>query len=235
MEHDTTEVDHTLEDLTVKLSKLTDRAAPPGSANAQNVSNFKSPGVHELFVNKLSGVGGKMQNVRRIHLAEYAKIQQGVDRSVTKVFRQCSKENYTFLGDALIKVSGADAMGGLNAWGLYADAGLLPPIDFDEEKVPQADEIWDEDEDDIGDLPVGGPLQNLPPRPPSSLRHHSTPGPLFPANTMTGYKVTVSMGGAPNQAAAAGYGTYPSTQLPRRRPQYLPAQPDSRATQVCQS
>jgi hypothetical protein len=236
MAHDNAKLDETLKDLTLKLSKITHQTAPPGSANAQNVSNLQSPGVHELFVSKVSSLSGKMQNVRRDHLAEYTRIQQGIDKNIAKVFRRCSQENYTFLGDALIKVSSGDAMGGLNAWGLYADAGLLPPMEFDVEEVSQAGEAWDEDEDDIGDLIVGGPPQNLPPRPPSSLRHHSTSGSLFPANHSTGYGVNVPMGGAPDQAAPTRYSTYPNTQPPPpQQPQYPPAQPYSQTTQVCQS
>lgn len=229
MAKDNAKLDLTLKDLTKKLSKLTHRSAPPGSANTQNVSTVQTPGVHELFVTKLSGLSGRIQGVRQTHLAEYTKIQRGVDRNVAKVFRRCAQENYAFLGDALIKVGGGDAMGGLNAWGVYADAGLLPPMDFDVEEVQQ-DESWDAEEDEVGDLAVGGQGHNFPPRPPSAFRHHSTSGSLFPQNN-TGYgQMAVSMGGQLN--SAVGYtGGYPAQQPPPQVPQYPPA--DARA-QVAQ-
>jgi hypothetical protein len=223
MARDNAKLDMTLKDLTKKLSKLTHKTAPPSSANTQNASTVQTPGVHELFVSKLSGLSGQIQTVRRDHLAEYTKIQRGVDRNIAKVFRRCAQESYSFLGNTLLKVGGADAMGGLNAWGVYADAGLLPPMDFDvDEEEVQADESWDEDDDEVGDLTIGGPSQNLPPRPPSSLRHHagpSTSGSLFPPNnTGTGYGMNVSFGGIPgipNQSSSGGYGSgYPAVQPP---------------------
>ena len=236
MARDNTKLDQTLKDLTKKLSKLTHRTAPPGSANTQNASTVQTPGVHEIFVTKLSGLSGQIQSVRRDHLAVYTKIQRGVDRNVAKVFRRCAQENYAFLGDVLVKVGGGDAMAGLHAWGIFADAGLLPPMDFDVDEEVQGDESWDEQEDEVGDLPVGGPSQNLPPRPPSSLRHHvGTSESLFPSNNATGYGMNVSLGGAPNQGTAAGYTGYAPQQPPPQAPvpQYPSAQ--SQTTQVCPS
>ena len=236
MARDNTKLDQTLKGLTKKLSKLTHRTAPPGSANTQNASTVQAPGVHELFVTKLSGLSGQIQSVRRDHLAVYTKIQRGVDRNISKVFRRCAQENYAFLGDVLLKVGGADAMGGLNAWGVFADAGLLPPMDFDVEEGSQGDESWGEDDDEVGDLTMGGPSQSLPPRPPSSLRHHvGTSDSLFPPNNTAGYGMSVSLGGAQNQAAAAGYTGYPPQQPPPQAPtpQYPPTQ--SQTSPVCPS
>src|SRR5436190_20979673 len=106
---DNTKLDATLKELTRKLSKLTHKSAPPGSATTQNASTVQTPGVHELYVSRLTSLSGQIQNVRREHLTEYTRVQKTVDRTVARSFARCCRDNYTYLGEALIKTGGNEA------------------------------------------------------------------------------------------------------------------------------
>lgn len=173
---DSAKLDVTLKDLTKKLSKLTHKSAPPGSATTQNVSTVQNPGVHELFVSKLSGLSGQIQQVRRDHLQEYTKVQKNVDRTVTRSFARCARQHYAYLGDALVKTGGAEAMGGVTAWGIYANAGISPPInDLDEGEVEvDPDDEWEPSGDeDEGHLSPRQRAQSELPRPPTSFSDYS--------------------------------------------------------------
>ena len=148
---DSAKLDGNLKDLTKRLSKLTHRSAPPGSATTQNVSTVQNPGVHELYVTKLTSLSGQIQHVRRDHLTEYTRVQKNVDRTVARSFARCCRENYTHLGDALTKTGGVEAIGGVTAWGIYANAGISPPmVDLENlgEMDINPDDEWEQSQED---------------------------------------------------------------------------------------
>jgi hypothetical protein len=233
---DSAKLDVTLKDLTKKLSKLTHKSAPPGSATTQNASTVQNPGVHELFVHKLSGLSGQIQNVRRDHLAEYTKVQKDVDRTIARSLARCSRQHYGFLGDALIKTGGAEAMGGVNAWGIYANAGISPlMIDLDNEGGEgDVDDEWEpsQDEDEEGVLSPRQLAQGQLPRPPTSFSDYSF---IHPESRSKGTYPTLSMnmqGKMPSRGPShASFQPYPSSQQSQQyqlhpgSSQQLPNQP----------
>jgi hypothetical protein len=175
---DSAKLDATLKDLTKKLSKLTHKSAPPGSANTHNASTVQNPGPHEIYVQRLTALSGQIQQVRKEHLADYTKAQRNVDRCVARSSARCTRQNYGFLGDALIKTGGIDAIGAVNAWGVYANTGMSPPImDLNAEGDIEVDEgEWDEDqEEDEGPFSPRQVARDQLPRPPTSFSEHSNP------------------------------------------------------------
>ena len=88
---DKTKVDANLKSLTKKLSKLTHRST----------STIQNPGVHELYVTKVTNLSQQIENVRRDYLAEYTRIQKTVDEMTAHLFTRCCREHHTFLNNAL--------------------------------------------------------------------------------------------------------------------------------------
>ena len=174
---DSAKLDANLKELTKKLSKLTHRSAPPGSATTQNASTVQTPGVHELYVSRLTSLSGQIQNVRREHLTEYTRVQKTVDRTVARSFARCCRENYTYLGEALIKTGGIEAIGGVTSWGIYANAGISPPV-MDLENLGEMeinpDDEWEQSQDEgEGALSPRQIAQQQLPRPPTSFSEYS--------------------------------------------------------------
>ena len=112
---DSAKLDETLKGLTRKLSKLTHNRVP-GTANTQNASTVQTPGVHEIYVQRLTGLSGQIQKVRQDHLAVYSREQKTVDREVARAFARSARQNYVSLADAIAKTGSAEAIGGVTAW-----------------------------------------------------------------------------------------------------------------------
>ena len=173
---DSANLDASLKELTRKLSKLTHKSAPPGTANTQNISTFQNVGVHENYVQRLTGISGQIQQVRNDHLVEYTKKQKQVDRFIARSFARCSRQNYGFLADAISRTGTNETIGGVNAWGAYAIAGVSPPInDFDAEAEPEGDVEWEGSYESDPEEPLSPReiAQQQPPRPPSAYTNFS--------------------------------------------------------------
>lgn len=167
---DSSKLDNNLKDLTRKLSKLTHKSAAPGSANTQNASTVQNVGVHENYVHRLTGLSGQIQNVRHDHLVLYTRKQRQMDRVVGQSFARCARQNYGFLADAIYKTGTTEAIGGVNAWGAFAIAGVQPPInDIDAETEVQGDDDWEGSDDGEEPMSPRQIAQQHDPRPPSSM------------------------------------------------------------------
>jgi hypothetical protein len=167
---DSSKLDNNLKELTKKLSKLTHKSAAPGSANTQNASTMQVVGPHESYVQRLTGLSGQIQGVRKDHLALYTRKQKQVDRYVGQSFARCTRQNYNFLADAIHKTGTSEGIGGVNAWGAFAIAGVSPPInDLEAETEPEIEEDWEgsyeDGEDNMSPRQIA---QQQPPRPPSA-------------------------------------------------------------------
>ena len=210
---DSAALDNTLKDLTKKLSKLTHKSAPPGSANTHNASTVQNPGVHEMYVQRLTGLSGQIQQVRKDHLAQYTKLQKSVDRSVARSSAKCCRQNYSFLSDALIKTGSADGIGGVNAWAVFASAGISPPIldlNAEAELDLDAEGEWNDIEEDDEQQP----LPDGVPRPPSAFRDHSS---SYMGTSGTFPHPTPRQGRMPSQASFGGYGGSPLPPQPSQQ------------------
>jgi hypothetical protein len=204
-----------LKDLTKKLSKLTHKQAPPGTANTQNVSTVQNIGIHESYAQRLMILSRQIQQVRHDHLSEYTKAQLDVDRFIARAFARCSRQNYQALADALLKTGSAEAIGGVNAWGVFANKGMAAPIvDLEAEENAEDQEIDDDWEPSLDEGAEGmmSPRQmalSQGPRPPSSMADHM---PLASLGAVHRYpQVTVAMQGKfPQQ----GYDPYPGSSAP---------------------
>jgi hypothetical protein len=210
---DSSKLDGTLKDLTRKLSKLTHKSAPPGTANTQNASTVQNPGVHEIYVQRLTGLSGQIQQVRKDHLGVYTKVQKDVDRYTSRAFARCSRQNYGFLADALVKTGSAEAMGGVNAWGVFANAGISPPIhelDGDGDTEAGIDDDWEAsyEEADEAQLSPRQVASSQNPRPPSSLADHLTPPP-DPRNTRYPTMSLNMQGKLPASTSQTSFNPYP--------------------------
>jgi hypothetical protein len=210
---DSAKLDVTLKELTKKLSKLTHKSAPPGSANTQNASTVQNPGIHEIYVQKLTGLSGQIQSVRKDHLAVYTRVQKTVDRTVARSFARCSRASYNSLSDSLVKTGGVEAMGGVTAWGVYANAGISPPINelgVDDGEIDPEDE-WEPSIEE-GEDPEISPrqlAQQQVPRPPTSMSDyslvHRTQNPAYSTTSMR------MQGKMPSQGS---YNPYPGSNFP---------------------
>jgi len=210
---DSAKLDLTLKELTKRLSKLTHKTAPPGSANTHNASTVQNPGVHEIYVQKLTGLSGQIQSVRKDHLAVYTRVQKTVDRTVARSFARCSRASYAFLGDALIKTGGAEAMGGVTAWGAYANAGISPPINElgAEEEMDPEDE-WEPSVEEGEEEHPRQIAQQQVPRPPTSLSDYSiVPKP----QSQNQYSTTMRMQG---KMSSQSFNPYPGSNPPPSQP-----------------
>ena len=191
---DSAKLDVTIKDLSKKLSKLTHRSAPPGSATTQNASTVQNQGVHEIYVSRLTNLSGQIQNVRRDHMFQYTRVQKSVDRTVSRSFARCCRDNYTYLADAITKTGGNDAIGGVTSWGIYANTGVSPPLmDFDNLGEPEPDDEWEASDEEEGHLsPRQVAQQQGLPRPPTSFSDYS----FLPDTSRKGYpSVNLSMQG----------------------------------------
>jgi hypothetical protein len=225
---DSAKLDANLKDLTKKLSKLTHRSVPPGSANTQNVSTVQNPGVHELYVTKLTSLSGQIQSVRQDHLVEYTRVQKTVDRTIARSFARCCRESYNYLGDAVVKTGGHDGIGGITAWGIYANAGISPPMmDLDNlgEMDINPDDEWEQSQDE-GDghlSPREIAAQQLP-RPPTSYTDYSflrgnDRGPAYPNISMN------MQGKMPARPSQQSFQPYPQPHsVPSQHSQQYPTQ-----------
>jgi hypothetical protein len=170
---DSAKLDETLKALTRKLSKLTHTRAP-GTANTQNASTVQAPGVHEIYVQQLTGLSGQIQKVRQDHLAVYSQEQKTVDRGVARAFARSARQSYASLADSIVKTGSTEAIGGVTAWGVYANQGIAPPItDFDAETEQEIDEAWEPPQEDEEPFSPRQLAQQTPIRPPSSYSHYS--------------------------------------------------------------
>jgi hypothetical protein len=165
-------LDSNLKELTKKLSKLTHKSAAPGSANTQNASTMQMVGTHENYVQRLTGLSGQIQGVRKDHLALYTRKQKQVDRYVGQSFARCARQNYGFLADAIGRTGTAEGIGGVNAWGAFSIAGLSPPInDLDADNEGDVDEEWEGSYDGDEALSPRQQAQQQLARPPSAFSH----------------------------------------------------------------
>lgn len=171
---DSAKLDDTLKDLTRKLSKLTHNRVP-GTANTQNASTVQAPGVHEIYVQRLTGLSGQIQKVRQDHLAVYSREQKGVDREVSRAFARSARQSYASLADAIMKTGGTEAIGGVTAWGVYANQGIAPPItDFDAEVEQEVEEDWEPNQPEEENFSARQLAQKrTEPRPPSAFTDFS--------------------------------------------------------------
>jgi hypothetical protein len=138
---------------------------------------MQNVGVHEMYAQKLTSLSSEIQQVRKEHLRVYTVNQKNVDRYVSRTYARCSRQSYGFLADALIKTGSTEAIGGVNAWGVFANAGISPPLaDLDDDGDGEADveDEWDPSIVD-GDEPMSPReiAQSQPPRPPSALTDFS--------------------------------------------------------------
>jgi hypothetical protein len=211
---DSAKLDGTLKELTKKLSKLTNRAAPPGSANTMNVSTVQNAGPHELYVQRLTGLSSQIQRVRNDHLADYTRIQKDVDRTVARSSARCSRQNYEFLGHALIKTGGIEAIGGVNAWGVYANQRISPPINHLDDGEIEPDDEWEPDDEESEDhMSQRQIAQGEIHRPPTSFSEFSNSGPAF--NPHTTMSITMQ-GKLPSRPSQTAFERYPG---PSQQPQ----------------
>lgn len=206
---DNQNLDNTLKDLTKKLSKLTHKSAPPGTANTQNASTAQAPGVHELYVQRLTGLSGQIQQVRKDHLQMYTRTQKTVDRYIARSFARCCRQSYVFLADALVKTGGSAGIGGVTSWGVFANAGISPPVnELDMEGELEPDEEWEPSQDDEDEQMSQRQLaQSQPYRPPSSLTDHISPDPRGGARYGT---MSVKMAGK-QPASQGSFQAYPGS------------------------
>lgn len=174
---DSAKLDETLKDLTRKLSKLTHNRVP-GTANTQNASTVQAPGVHEIYVQRLTGLSGQIQKVRQDHLAVYSREQKNVDREVARAFARSARQSYASLADSIMKTGSTEAIGGVTAWGVYANQGTAPPItDFDAEAELEIDEEWEPTQPEEEQFSPRQ-LAQTEARPPSAFANFS-PAPSF--------------------------------------------------------
>lgn len=138
---------------------------------------MQSVGVHEMYAQKLTSLSSEIQQVRREHLRLYTLEQKNVDRYVSRTFARCSRQNYAFLADALVKTGSAEAIGGVNAWGVFANAGISPPIgdlDADDDGDVDADDDWEQSQVDPEEPMTPREIaQSQPARPPSAFTDFS--------------------------------------------------------------
>ena len=167
---------------------------------------MQNPGIHEIYVQRLTGLSGQIQSVRKDHLATYTRVQKGVDRTVARTFGRCSRSSYSSLSDALVKTGGAEGMGGVNVWGVYANARISPPINElggEEGDVDQEDE-WEPSIEE-GEDPEMSPrqvAQQQGPRPPTSMSDYS----FIPRSQNQAYSSTLRVQGKlPSQASFNPY------------------------------
>src|SRR5579859_3222490 len=174
---DSARLDETLKDLTRKLSKLTHNRVP-GTANTQNASTVQAPGVHEIYVQRLTGLSGQIQKVRQDHLTVYSREQKVVDREVSRAFARSARQSYASLADSIMKTGSTEAIGGVTAWGVYANQGTAPPItDFDAEAEQGIDEEWEPEQPEEEQFSPRQ-LAQTEARPPSAFANFS-PVPSF--------------------------------------------------------
>ena len=224
---DSAKLDGTLKDLTKKLSKLTNKSAPPGSANTMNVSTVQNAGPHEIYVQRLTGFSSQIQRVRNDHLADYTQIQKDVDRTVARSFARCSRQNYECLGHALIKTGGIEAIGGVNAWGVYANQRISPPIHhFDDEGDGEIDpnDDWEPDDEESEDhMSQRQIAQGEIHRPPTSFSTFSGPrdSAYNPFNPNTSISLNLQ-GKLPSRPSQTAFEAYPgSSQQPQSSQSHL--------------
>lgn len=207
---DSQKLDDKLKDLTKKLSKLTHRQAPPGTANTLNASTVQNAGPHEIYVQSLTHISGQIQHVRQNHLVAYTREQKKVDRAVARSFARCCRQSYNFLANALSKTGSTEAMGGVTAWGVFANSGMPPIADFDEdaEDIREADQWEPNPEDGEEALSARQIAQMQAPRPPSRMAGSimgmtSLPGTSYPPTNLN-----IQGSVAPNQPM---YNPYPGS------------------------
>ena len=214
---DSQKLDDKLKDLTKKLSKVTHRQAPPGTANTFNASTVQNAGPHEIYVQNLTQISGQIQQVRQSHLFTYTREQKNVDRAVARSFARCCRQNYNFLANALAKTGSTEAMGGVTAWGVFANSGMPPIADFDEEAevdMREADQWEPNPEDGEEAMSPRQIAQMQAPRPPSRMTGSvmgmtSLPGTGYPPTNLN-----------------------PQTSIPPNQPVYNPYPGSSQSQQV---
>jgi hypothetical protein len=235
---DSAKLDGTLKELTRKLSKLTHKTAAPGTANTQNASTVQNAGVHEIYVQKLTGLSSQIQRVRQDHLAVYTREQKTVDRHVGRTFARCTRQNYDFLGNALLKTGTSEAIGGVNAWGVYANANISPPINELDGEADGEGEIgdeWEPSQEDGDELMSPRQLaQQQGPRPPSAFTDFSSlmTGPDNRGNRSHANMSLNMQGKLPSHPSQTAFQAYPGPSQQSQQPlqtqqsqQYLPPQP----------
>jgi len=224
---DSAKLDETLKGLTRKLSKLTHNRVP-GTANTQNASTVQTPGVHEIYVQRLTGLSGQIQKVRQDHLAVYSREQKTVDREVARAFARSARQNYVSLADAIAKTGSAEAIGGVTAWGVYANQGIAPPItDFDADVEQEIEEDWEPSQEDEEQFSPRQLAQQTPARPPSAFSHFSAQ-PSFPrpgslANMSLNMQGKMPVSQSTSQAYPGPSQSQPSLQY-QQNPNVPPAQ-----------
>jgi hypothetical protein len=215
---DSAKLDGTLKDLTKKLSKLTNKSAPPGSANTMNVSTVQNAGPHELYVQRLTALSSQIQRVRNDHLADYTRVQKDVDRTVARSFARCSRQNYECLGHAIFKTGGSEAIGGVNAWGVYANQRISPPIntlDVEGDGDTEPDYEWEPEDNESDDhMSQRQIAQGEIPRPPTAYSNFSnSPDPRHnPFNPHTPMSINMQ-GKLPARPSQTTFDPYPATSL----------------------
>ena len=205
---DSAKLDETLKDLTRKLSKLTHNRVP-GTANTQNASTVQTPGVHEVYVQRLTGLSGQIQKVRQDHLAVYSREQKNIDREVARNFARSARQSYASLGDAITRTGSAEAIGGVNAWGVYANQGTAPPItDFDAETEQEIDEEWEPEQLEEDPFTPRQLAAQSETRPPSAFANFS-PRPSFSRGPGSHANISLNMQGKMPASQATSQQTYP--------------------------
>src|SRR2546423_14767457 len=207
---DSAKLDDRLKDLTRRLSKLTHNRVP-GTANTQNASTVQAPGVHEIYVQRLTGLSGQIQKVRHDHLTVYSREQKVVDREVSRAFARSARQSYASLADSIMKTGGAEAIGGVTAWGVYANQGTAPPItDFDAEAEQEVEEDWEPNQPEEETFSPRQLAQQTGPRPPSAFTDFSD-RPSFPRASHA--NISLNMQGK-MPASQGTFQAYPSQSQP---------------------
>jgi hypothetical protein len=142
---------------------------------------------------------------------------------VGRTFARCTRQNYDFLGNALLKTGTSEAIGGVNAWGVYANANISPPInELDGEADGEGDvgDEWEPSQEDGDELMSPRQIaQSQGPRPPSAFTDFS----LITGTDNRGSRGHPNMslnmqGKLPSHGSQSGFQAYPGPSQQSQQP-----------------